>query len=207
MANCCICGKKLGMLSGVSLSFQYDGAIICNECNEYHLRLKKLARTKQIDADELHEVREYFQTWSASGKTTQQAQECLEEEWKEVNENEQKYLDFQERKDFFMTTTGYQFEGYQIIEYLNVMSGEVVLGTGFFSEINAQISDFLGTNSELFEGKIAKAKEAAMDNLINKALHAGANALIGIDFDLMTLTQNIIVVSVNGTAVRIKEKA
>ena len=46
-----------------------------------------------------------------------------------------------------------------------------------------------------------------MDNLINKALHAGANALIGIDFDLMTLTQNIIVVSVNGTAVRIKEKA
>ena len=106
-----------------------------------------------------------------------------------------------------MTTTGYQFEGYQIIEYLNVMSGEVVLGNGFFIEINAQISDFLGTNSELFEGKIAKAKEAAMDNLINKALHAGANALIGIDFDLMTLTQNIIVVSVNGTAVRIKEKA
>ncbi|MCI8389973.1 MAG: YbjQ family protein [Roseburia sp.] len=41
---------------------------------------------------------------------------------------------------------------------------------------------------------------------IEKALNVGANAVIGVDLDLMTLTNNMIVVSANGTAVLIEEE-
>lgn len=62
-----------------------------------------------------------------------------------------------------------------------------------------------GTNASEFEGKIAIAKAKAMENLKHKALNMGTNAIIGVDFDLMTLSNNMIVVSVNGTAVKIEK--
>lgn len=68
------------------------------------------------------------------------------------------------------------------------------------------MNDLLGTSSGTFEGKMSKAKKIALNNLIEKSLSIGANALIGIDFDIMTLTNNMIVVSINGTAVVIEKK-
>lgn len=109
------------------------------------------------------------------------------------------------RKQEFKITTGYNFEKFHIVDYKDIISAEVVLGTGIFSELNAQISDLFGTNASEFEGKIAIAKAKAMENLKHKALNRGTNAIIGVDFDLMTLSNNMIVVPVNGTAVKIEK--
>ena len=38
-----------------------------------------------------------------------------------------------------MVTTGFQFEGYEIVSYLGIVAGEVVLGTGFLSEFTSSI--------------------------------------------------------------------
>ena len=43
----------------------------------------------------------------------------------------------------------FDFEEYKIIKYLNVMSGQIVLGTGFFSEFGASLSDLFGVGSNL----------------------------------------------------------
>lgn len=40
-------------------------------------------------------------------------------------------------------TTSFQFDGYEIQNYLGLVSGEVVMGTGFLSEFTAGVSDFL----------------------------------------------------------------
>ena len=48
-------------------------------------------------------------------------------------------------------------------------------------------------------------KKLALEDLIKKALYVGANAIIGIDFDIMTLSSNMIAVSANGTAVTIEK--
>lgn len=104
----------------------------------------------------------------------------------------------------FKCTTGYDFEGFHITEYKDIVSGEVVLGTGFLSELGADIKDFFGENARGFEGKIAQAKAEALYIIKEKALRLGANALIGVDFDIMTIAGNMIVVSANGTAVFIQ---
>lgn len=44
-----------------------------------------------------------------------------------------------------------------------------------------------------------------MQIITEKALQLGANAIIGVDFDIMTIGNNMIVVSANGTAVIIKK--
>ena len=53
-----------------------------------------------------------------------------------------------------LITSGYNFEGYEITDYLGLCSGEAALGTGFLSSLGAGIADFLGTNSTLYEEKL-----------------------------------------------------
>ena len=40
-------------------------------------------------------------------------------------------------KNHHMVTTGFQFEGYEIVSYLGVVAGEVVLVGGFLSEFTS----------------------------------------------------------------------
>ena len=98
-------------------------------------------------------------------------------------------------------TSGYNFEGYQIEEYLGVMSGHVVLGTGFLSEITAGLADFLGVESDLFAEKMEKAKDAALQKLTKKSIEKGGNALIGVDFDYLNTKANMIGVSAPSVSV------
>ncbi|WP_395546693.1 MULTISPECIES: YbjQ family protein [unclassified Lacrimispora] len=102
-------------------------------------------------------------------------------------------------------TTGFDFDGYKITKYIAVISGNVVLGTGLFSEFVGSISDVLGTTSTPFENKMEKAKEIAIEKLIIKSATIGGNAILGVDFDFFTLSNNMIAVSANGTSVIIEE--
>ena len=104
-----------------------------------------------------------------------------------------------------LITTGYSFEGYKIVKYLNIVNGEIVLGTGFLSELSASVNDMLGMSSGTIEGKLSKAKQVAQSQMIEKAIGRGANALIGVDFDVNVLGNNMLVVSANGTAVVIEK--
>ena len=105
----------------------------------------------------------------------------------------------------FLSTTGYNFDGCTIYRYIGIVSSEYVLGTGFISELSASVSDSWGTHSKKMENKIATAKMEAMSTLCKRAVKAGANSIIGVKFNIMTLDANMIVVSVDGTAVMRKE--
>ena len=106
-----------------------------------------------------------------------------------------------------MITSGYNFEGYDIKDYLGLCSGEVVLGTGFLSSFSAGIADIVGGTSSLYEGKLNQAKELAMQELYDNAKSLGANAIIGVDLDYEVFSADIMAVIANGTAVCIKESA
>lgn len=104
-----------------------------------------------------------------------------------------------------LITTGYNFEGYDIVQYLDVLSASIVLGTGMFSSANASVADFFGTRSNSYEHKLQDAKNAAINELKNQTSSRGGNAIIGIDIDYTTFGADIIGVIANGTAVKIKE--
>ena len=101
-------------------------------------------------------------------------------------------------------TTGYNFDGYKITSYLNVISAEVVLGTGIFSSLGSQFADLTGTRSGSYERKLESAKENALNELKKQAEFLGGNAIIGIDIDYTTFTSDILGVVANGTAVVIE---
>ena len=50
----------------------------------------------------------------------------------------------------------------------------------------------------------AGAKDAALGDLIEEARALGANAVVGIDLDYETVGESMLMVSANGTAVRVE---
>ena len=103
-----------------------------------------------------------------------------------------------------MITSGFNFEGYKIVKYYGVYSGECVLGTGFLSGLGASFADFFGTNSKLYSEKLKNAKEFALKQLFEQVKKTGANAIIGLDIDYTSFSSDIMGVITNGTAVKIE---
>lgn len=109
-------------------------------------------------------------------------------------------------KNNFPLTTGYSFEGYNITKYYGLSSGSTVLGTGILSEYKAARSDWFGMESDIFSDKLEEARQSALTKMIQFAMDKGGNALIGISFNYVCFSSNMIGVIANGTVVNIEEK-
>lgn len=103
-----------------------------------------------------------------------------------------------------LTTTGFNFEGYRIVKYLDVISSEVVLGTGIFSSVSSSFADLTGTRSGTYERKLESGKSEAIRNLERQTRAKGGNAIIGIDIDYTTFGADVLGVVATGTAVTIE---
>lgn len=105
-------------------------------------------------------------------------------------------------------TTGYDFQGYTITEYYDVIFDEMLMGLGFGKSILSSLdnfaSSFMGTEATVMVDKLNNTKIELRDRVCRKAERLGANALIGIDFESSKLG-DIIMVSMTATAVRIEK--
>lgn len=221
---CALCGKKLGIFDdGVSISKDMELCVKCNShINMTYVVPMNKAESLEILNDKFQEamaridkekltdsekeiLKGVFTTRRESNekRISQEIERKLrkEQEQKEQLERQIIYSNIGNLKKDYMVTTGYNFEGYRIVEYKKVVSGSTVLGTGFLSELNASISDLFGAKSDTFADKLETAKDAAYDKMIIKAMSTGANAIIGVDFDYITFENNMIGVVANGTAV------
>ncbi|HAI50806.1 MAG TPA: hypothetical protein DCM53_16095, partial [Enterobacteriaceae bacterium] len=84
----------------------------------------------------------------------------------------------------FSTTPS--LEGYAIVEYCGVVTGEAILGANIFRDIFAGIRDIVGGRSGSYEKELRKAREIAFRELEEQARGLGADAVIGIDIDYET---------------------
>ena len=71
------------------------------------------------------------------------------------------------------------------------------------SEGRAAVSDTFGIEDDSFSDKIEQAKNSSIKKMINNAIKQGGNALIGVSFDYITFSSNMIGVVANGTVVEI----
>jgi len=103
-----------------------------------------------------------------------------------------------------LLTTTSTIEGKQI-QYLGIVSGEAILGANIFKDFFAGIRDIVGGRSAAYEGELRKAKDIAMREMEQQAVHLGGNAVIGIDLDYETIQigngGGMMMVSASGTAV------
>lgn len=215
---CCLCGRKIGMLDGGIRYFQNEKEFhICEKCVYQVNVLVEASDGKFINEEYIDEARTYVtQTMqnnkgimSNDNKTffinlLSEVDKGIQKSQEKKEEQERQAKDKEQRKQNFMVTTGYDFQGYNIKKYIDIVSCEYVIGTGVFSEFMASFSDTFGASSNTFSDKIAKSKQQVLEQMKIDAIELGANALIGIDFDILTFNNNMIAVSGNGTAVYIE---
>ena len=215
MGNCCVCGKKMGMFEGSSiatLNASMSSYYVCGSCSS---KVRSLEQGKGDYFNEFQVVisktvddklKEYL-TGLCKNIGQKEIDRLNEETAKRRKEEliQKRKLEFKQKSDenanFILATTGYGFEGYRIIQYKGIISGECVLGTGFLSEIDASISDLTVAKSMKFSNKLKEAKNHALLKLKESCYLQGGNAIIGIDFDYITFASNMIGVVANGTAV------
>ena len=105
-----------------------------------------------------------------------------------------------------LVTTTAVLEGHEIIKYKGLVFGEVVSGVNFIKDIFSGITDVLGGRSGTYEGEVQDARDKAIEEMCKRADRMGANAIIGVDIDYEVLGKEngMLMVSVSGTAVRIR---
>jgi uncharacterized protein YbjQ (UPF0145 family) len=97
-------------------------------------------------------------------------------------------------------------EGRTIAGYLGVVSGDAVMGTNLFRDLFAGLRDLVGGRSGAYEKELKKAKQLALEEMVEEAQELGADAIIGVDLDYEHLGsdgRSMLMVSANGTAVKL----
>ena len=103
----------------------------------------------------------------------------------------------------FIVTTTPSVEGRKITAYKGVVFGEVVAGVGWIKDYGAAIRDTFGGRSEGYEGELITARESAIEEMTQRAVARGANAVVGVKVDYETVGQygSMLMVIASGTAV------
>ena len=97
-------------------------------------------------------------------------------------------------------TTTPHIEGKQIVEYKQLVFGEVVAGSNF-------IRDFIGGRSGMYESRITKSRKEALDEMQKNAQALGANAVVGVEVNYTTITsdaKSMFMIVASGTAVVVR---
>lgn len=163
------------------------------------------------ESEEAFEIEQSKLKAEVEQRKQQQKQQQKEEltrkalEEQRIHQEEQRI--YTERFKNHMLTTGFSFEGYSISEYLGIVTGETIMGTGYFSDLSASISDLFGVEASEYSEKLRSAKQAVLKIMTKNSTDIGGNAIIGISYELMTFSGNMMGVSVTGTSVKVDKNS
>lgn len=95
-------------------------------------------------------------------------------------------------------------EGFRIIRYHDIVTGEAIMGANIVRDLMASITDIVGGRSGAYESKLRNGRLEAINEMKQLAARMGANAVIGVDIDYEVVGQSMLMVSASGTAVTIE---
>jgi len=104
-----------------------------------------------------------------------------------------------------LVTTTNNIEGKKIVQYYGLVTGESIMGANIFKDFLAGIRDIVGGRSATYEKELRRAKDVAIEEMVQQAESQGANAVIAVDLDYETISSgntNMLMVTASGTAVR-----
>ena len=142
-----------------------------------------------IDDKYTNDVVEQFKAWQANKREqeTRQAEERAQERAEQAKLDAEEDDRMQAAFSKMLITSGFSFEGYRITKYSGYISGddaiEVPRGTaGLFgySLAETKVGDALMAS-------LTQIRRNALRELKEAAYHLGCNAVIGVDFDYITL--------------------
>lgn len=216
---CSICGKTQSRgYADYPLSEEHQNERICIGCHNKQQAIKE-AENRECVANEINS----FMGCIESGKASPAASEWILKTIKLLEESpgislvkrsqqiqETRKREFEEIKKNMMLTTGYSFDGFRIIKYLDVIFDEKLEGMGLFkgiaSTIDVAFVSLTGEEATVASQILNDVKSETKKSLISKAAELGANAIIGIAYEGFSLG-SIIAVAITGTAVIIEKIA
>lgn len=72
-----------------------------------------------------------------------------------------------------IVTTTTSIEGKKILEYKGLVYGEIISGVDFLKDFAAGFSNFFGGRSSTYENELLKARQAALEEMIERAKTMG----------------------------------
>lgn len=94
-------------------------------------------------------------------------------------------------------------EGRRVAQYVGIVSGDAIVGANMFRDLFARVRDVVGGRVGGYENALRGARQAAMDDMVEQARELGADAVVAIDLDYEVVGNSMLMVSANGTAVRL----
>ncbi len=202
--KCICCGKKVGLLNGSHLNNQ-----VCDNCyfpvGGYITVIEENNDLKLINENREQLINK-IQTlpYTSIGKEyIINYTDLIITKKKNVFETKEKYN--QLVKKLKITTTN-SIKGFDIKNYLGIISKSTFLGIGVFEFGDIGQSVLHGTESDTFSDKLEQAKNSSVNKMIDEAINQGGNAIIGVTFDYISFGSDMISVVANGTVVQIEKQ-
>jgi uncharacterized protein YbjQ (UPF0145 family) len=102
-----------------------------------------------------------------------------------------------------ITSTNY-IEGKEIEEYLGMIFGSTIRTRGILGNFIVFFESLKGGRIRSYFSELEKARIEARDMMIEEAEKLGADAIIGVDYDMDEVLGNKMMISMNGTAVKLR---
>jgi uncharacterized protein YbjQ (UPF0145 family) len=106
-----------------------------------------------------------------------------------------------------LISTTEELQGFEVTEYLGLVHGEIVSGANILRDVMATVTDFVGGRSAAYEEELERSRQAALQELSDRAQRLGADAIVGrqLDFEVIGARSAMIMVTAVGTAVRLRK--
>lgn len=108
-----------------------------------------------------------------------------------------------------LTTTDSLGDGYEIVEVLGLVSAGATEGVSVFSEFWAKIRNVIGGHVPSIDACLDQAASRAWDKLVEEAEGIGADAVVGLDMEVVVLPYRkglMVHHCLAGTAVKTRRK-
>jgi uncharacterized protein YbjQ (UPF0145 family) len=106
-----------------------------------------------------------------------------------------------------LTTTDV-IQGAVIQSYLGIVTAEIVYGSNFLRDFFAGLRDIIGGRTGSYERLFEEGQRKALEELEQRALRLGADAVIGIEIDTGTINVDqsgvLLLITATGTAVKMR---
>lgn len=240
MEKCVNCGAKLTVFNDTYPFIEGDSERFCLKCrskiddmllrHDMHMEDLRLthdfieghASELQLEPEGLAYLHRYVDhlAQSFSDEELEAAEQQSAEAMKAENERRKERQEQEEREDAeknramasMLISSGFNFEGYRIVKYSGYISGDDAVQiprSGVFDR---------GRNGQNLTEALVRIRRVALQELKQAAYDLGCNAVIGVDFDYLTLDPQtatitggtlyepyVICVTANGNAVVIEK--
>ena len=105
--------------------------------------------------------------------------------------------------DLMILTTTSEIQGFEITNYLGLVSATVVVGSDSNKDLMLPIKNLFGGRAESYEQILHKVRQKAEQEISSKALKLNARAVIGISYSYQEISakNRMLVIHLTGTAV------